>query len=97
MNDPKNLQILRSVFTNPEALKPGQTPESITQKVAERFAELSDGMQKRGVEPFKAAHFLMKLICATSTIPTRAAGEQGELTGCRCAPPSTAGAVYRRI
>jgi hypothetical protein len=62
LNDPKNLQILRNVFTNPDALKPGQTPESITQKVAERFAELSDGMQKRGVEPFKAAHFLMKLM-----------------------------------
>lgn len=60
--DPKNLQTLRSVFANPEALKPGQTPESITRKVAERFAELSDGMQKRGIDPHTGAHFLMKLM-----------------------------------
>lgn len=60
--DPANLSKLRSVFTNPDALKLGQTPESITQKVAERFAALSDGMQKRGIDPHAGAHFLMKLM-----------------------------------
>ncbi len=62
LDDPKNLQTLRNVFTNPDALKPGKTPEGITQEIAERFATLSDGIQSRGVPPLEAAHFLMKLM-----------------------------------
>src|SRR5207248_10128477 len=38
--EPANLTLLRKVFTEPEALKPGQTTEAITQDVAERFCEL---------------------------------------------------------
>jgi len=57
-----NLEVLRKLFTDPEALRPGQTTESITRQAAERFGLLADGMRVRGVEAHQAAHFLMKLM-----------------------------------
>jgi len=60
--DPKNLEILRKVFSEPEALRPGLTTESITRQAAERFGILADGMRVRGVQAPVAAHFLMKLM-----------------------------------
>ncbi len=58
----KNLAILRNVFFNPEALRPGQTRESITQQAAEHFGQLADKLRQRGVPAERAAHFLMKLM-----------------------------------
>jgi len=60
--DPKNLDTLRKLFTDPEALRPGLTTESITRQAAERFGLLADGMRERGIEAPVAAHFLMKLM-----------------------------------
>jgi type II restriction/modification system DNA methylase subunit YeeA len=60
--EPANLDVLRKLFTDPDALKPGETTEAITQEVAERFKELADGMRIRGVPAEQAAHFLMKLM-----------------------------------
>jgi type II restriction/modification system DNA methylase subunit YeeA len=59
---PANLDILRRVFTDPNSLKPGITSETITVEAADRFAKLADGMRDKGIEPLKAAHFLMKLM-----------------------------------
>ena len=60
--DPANLDVLRKVFSEPEALRPGITSEKITVEAARRFAELSDGLRQKGIEPLRAAHFLMKLM-----------------------------------
>ena len=60
--DPANLDILRKVFTDPNSLKPGITSESITIEAAKQFAKLADGMRDKGIEPLRAAHFLMKLM-----------------------------------
>ena len=60
--DPANLDILRRVFTDPNSLKPGITSESITVEAAKQFAKLADGMRDKGIEPLRAAHFLMKLM-----------------------------------
>ena len=60
--DAANLRILRCVFTDPGALKPGDTPAAVTEEVAGRFAKLADGMSARGIPPQQAAHFLMKLM-----------------------------------
>jgi type II restriction/modification system DNA methylase subunit YeeA len=60
--DGANLDILRRVFTDPASLKPGITSEAMTVEAAERFAKLADGMRQKGVEPLRAAHFLMKLM-----------------------------------
>ncbi len=60
--EPKNLDVLRKLFTDPYALEPGETTEAITQDVAERFFGLAEGMRIRRVPAEKAAHFLMKLM-----------------------------------
>ena len=60
--DPANLDILRKVFTDPNALKPGITCEAITVEAAKQFGKLAAGMRDKGVEPLRAAHFLMKLM-----------------------------------
>jgi type II restriction/modification system DNA methylase subunit YeeA len=60
--DPKNILLLRQLFTNPEALKPGKTQAVITEEIAHRFARLADGMRARDIPAERAAHFLMKLM-----------------------------------
>jgi hypothetical protein len=60
--DPKNLDVLRKVFTDPQALKPRQSTKEITEEIAAQFAKLADGMRDRHIEPARAAHFLMKLM-----------------------------------
>ena len=61
--EPANLDVLRKLFTEPEALRPGITSETITEEAAERFGELADAHAAcRGIEPLRAAHFLMKLM-----------------------------------
>src|SRR5450755_991931 len=60
--DSKNILLLRNVFTNPDALKPGQTQKGVTEEVAGRFGRLADALDHRGVPAEAAAHFLMKLM-----------------------------------
>jgi hypothetical protein len=60
--EPANLDILRNVFTNPEALRPQRTTKDITELVAARFALLADGLRSRDVPAERTAHFLMKLM-----------------------------------
>jgi hypothetical protein len=60
--EPVNLDVLRKLFTEPDALRPKRTTKDITEEVAERFASLADGMRARGIPAERAAHFLMKLM-----------------------------------
>jgi len=60
--DPASLDILRKLFTDPEALRPDMTSAGLTEEVAKQFAVLADGMWLRGVPAEQAAHFLMKLM-----------------------------------
>ncbi|MCH7726670.1 MAG: class I SAM-dependent DNA methyltransferase [Planctomycetes bacterium] len=60
--DPQNLDTLRKAFTDPDALRPGITTESVTQQAAERFGQLADQLRLRKIEAERAAHFLMKLM-----------------------------------
>ena len=60
--EPVNLDTLRKLFIDPDALRPGQTAESVTRQAAERFGLLADGMRVRGIPAQPAAHFLMKLM-----------------------------------
>lgn len=62
LGEPVNLDVLRKVFTNPEALKPRKTTADVTQEIAGRFAALADGLRSRNVPSDRAAHFLMKLM-----------------------------------
>jgi hypothetical protein len=60
--DSENLLLLRNVFTNPDVLKPGETCKAVTEEVARRFARLAAALERRGIPPEQAAHFLMKLM-----------------------------------
>ncbi len=60
--DGANLDVLRRVFTDPASLRPGITSEAMTVEAAERFAKLAGGLRQKGIEPLRAAHFLMKLM-----------------------------------
>lgn len=62
ISDPENLQKLRWLFTDPERLRPGQTREAVTNKVAEAFAGIAQRLRDDGHEPQKVAHFVNRLL-----------------------------------
>ena len=62
LDAPANLRILRAVFTDPHALRPRQTTAGVTEDAAARFGTLAAGLRARGVEPHRAAHFLVQLL-----------------------------------
>ena len=64
LTDPDKLEILRKVFHDPMALRPGRTPDQVTQAVASQVGDVAQAMRERGVEPHEAAHFLMKVVFA---------------------------------
>ncbi len=56
------LDVLRALFTDPERLRPTYTSERVTEEAAAKFSHLAESLRQRGVEPEKAAHFLMRLL-----------------------------------
>ncbi len=60
--EPGNLDVLRKLFTDPEALRPQHTTEEITVEAAQTFAKMIDGWRARGIEGQAASHFAMKLL-----------------------------------
>ena len=56
------LDVLRAVFTEPERLRPERTAEYVTEQAAAEFATLAESLRQRGVDPERAAHFLMRLL-----------------------------------
>jgi len=60
--EPEQLDIVRRVFHDPSSLRPGRTPDQVTQEVAARIGEVATTMRERGLEPHHAAHFLMRLV-----------------------------------
>ncbi|MEI6787364.1 MAG: DNA methyltransferase [bacterium] len=62
LGEPRNIEILRAVFHNPEALRPGRTSTAVTQDAARHFAEIAAAMRQRGLAPASVAHFLDRLV-----------------------------------
>lgn len=62
IDEPQNLRILRLLFEDPETLRPARTVESVTEEAAERFGKLAIALQDRGVDPERAAHFLVQIL-----------------------------------
>src|ERR1035438_3197654 len=54
LDQPRNLEILRNVFFEPDKLRPGVTSEAITEKASGHFAEIAESMRQRGLEPQSA-------------------------------------------
>jgi type II restriction/modification system DNA methylase subunit YeeA len=56
------IEVLRAVFTNPTRLRPDRTTAEVTELAAAEFATLAESLRGRGVDPQRAAHFLMRLL-----------------------------------
>ena len=62
LGDPRSIEVLRAVFHNPEALRPGRTSVSVTQDAAKRVAEIAESMRQRGLDAAEVAHFLDRIV-----------------------------------
>jgi hypothetical protein len=59
---PDKLDVLRKAFTDPDRLRPGQTPSQVTEEAARHFARLAQLLRRYGNEPHATAHFLIRLL-----------------------------------
>jgi type II restriction/modification system DNA methylase subunit YeeA len=62
LNTPRNIEILRNVFHEPEKLRPDATSEAITREVARRLGEVAQGLRKRGLDASEVARFLDRIV-----------------------------------
>jgi type II restriction/modification system DNA methylase subunit YeeA len=53
---------LRAIFYEPERFRVETTTEQVTMAAAREFARLADLLRARGEEPYRAAHFLIRLL-----------------------------------
>lgn len=57
-----NLRLLKSLFSDPESLRPGKTKTALTEEAAGRFAALAQVLRERNGEPERVAHFLNRIL-----------------------------------
>jgi type II restriction/modification system DNA methylase subunit YeeA len=62
LGDPAKREMLRSVFVDPERLRPGVTRHQVTTEAASTFSELAHQLQAKGYDPKRVAHFLNRII-----------------------------------
>ena len=60
--EPRNLEILRSLFHAPEKLRPGATSQAITEEAAARLGALARSLRERGLDPAEVARFVDRLV-----------------------------------
>jgi methylase of polypeptide subunit release factors len=60
--EPRSIEIMRAVFHNPEALRPGRTSISVTQEAARHFGDIAAALRERGIDPAAVAHFLDRIV-----------------------------------
>ncbi|MCF8210940.1 MAG: hypothetical protein K9K38_16305, partial [Rhodoferax sp.] len=62
LDQPDKLALLRRIWTAPESFKPRLTNRDITEQAAKSFANLADGLRRRGQDPDRVAHFLTQCL-----------------------------------
>ena len=62
LHDASKRDLLRSVFTDPERLKPKKTIDALTRDVADTFAGLAISLREAGNDPQAVAHFVNRLV-----------------------------------
>jgi hypothetical protein len=60
--DRASQDLLRKVFYEPNALRPGATTTAVTEAAARQFGAIARSMHLRGEDPHRVAHFLMQLL-----------------------------------
>ncbi len=53
---------LKWAFSEPERLRPGETRQSLTERVAASFATVAQALRERGHDPQAVAHFINRLV-----------------------------------
>ena len=53
---------LKWAFSDPERLRPGETRQSLTERVAASFATVAQALRERGHDPRTVAHFVNRLV-----------------------------------
>ena len=56
LDTPRNIEIMRNVFHDPNKLRPDATSAAITQNVAQRLAEVAQGLRSRGLDAIIKQH-----------------------------------------
>jgi type II restriction/modification system DNA methylase subunit YeeA len=59
---PRNIEIMRNLFHEPGKLRPDATSKAITQQVAQRVAQIAQGLRKRGLDAMDVARFLDRIV-----------------------------------
>ena len=62
LGDPRNIEVVRAVFHDPDKLKPGVTSMAVTTDAASRIGSIAQSMRERGIDPAQAARFLDRVI-----------------------------------
>ncbi|KWV60220.1 DNA methyltransferase [Bradyrhizobium macuxiense] len=62
LRDANVRQKLKSVFSDPERLKPGKTRQALTEEAAAEFAKLAQRLRDRGRPAETVAHFINRLV-----------------------------------
>ena len=60
--DAANRDKLKWALSDPERLRPGESRQALTERVAATFAELARSLRDRGHEPQAVAHFVNRLV-----------------------------------
>jgi type II restriction/modification system DNA methylase subunit YeeA len=62
LDTPRNIEIIRNLFFDPTKLRPDATSEAITKEVAQRLAQIAQGLRQRGLEAMEVARFLDRIV-----------------------------------
>jgi hypothetical protein len=62
LREPRTLQKLKWVMSDPEKLRPGKTRQDLTEDAAAEFAALAQSLRDRGHDSGKVAHFINRLV-----------------------------------
>ena len=66
LHDANKRQWLKQAFADPDALKPGQTRQALTEAAAERFAGLAQELRHQGHAPhLSLIHIFLSSICTS--------------------------------
>lgn len=62
LDTPRNIEIMRNLFSEPAKLRPDATSETITKEVAQRLAQIAQGLRQRGFDAMEVARFLDRIV-----------------------------------
>ncbi len=62
LSDAATRDKLKWAMSDPERLRPGETRQTVTERMAATFAELAQGLRDQGHDPQTVAHFVNRLV-----------------------------------